>query len=81
MLGASEITWVGGRTVASAAGAVAILQLGATMGWGLRGIWAGMVSLVLLNFAFDAARLASRWSPLAAAHGDAPRGAIKEHGS
>ena len=42
MLGASAITWVGGRTVASAAAAVGILQLGHTMGWGLRGVWAGV---------------------------------------
>lgn len=41
VLGASAITWVGGRTVASAAAAVGILQLGHAMGWGLRGVWAG----------------------------------------
>ena len=41
VLGASEITWVGGRTVGSAAAALGVLQLGSAMGWGLRGVWAG----------------------------------------
>ncbi|KAK9819566.1 hypothetical protein WJX81_006785 [Elliptochloris bilobata] len=77
VLGASEITWVGGRTVASAAAALGVLQLGRAMGWGLCGVWAGMVSLVLCNFAFDAMRLGSRWSPLAPVH--SVREPEKEH--
>ncbi len=41
---------------------------------------AGMVSLVLCNFALDAVRLASQWSPLAAAHADGGSDLdIKEH--
>ena len=49
MLGASAITWVGGRTVASAAAAVGILQLGHSMGWGLRGVWAGAGRMLVLG--------------------------------
>lgn len=64
LLGAQEFGWVGGRTVASAAGAVAVLLATSRLGWGLTGIWAGLVSLVALNCAGDSYRLLSAQSPL-----------------
>lgn len=41
-------------------------------GWQLRGIWAGMVTLVLCNAALDAALLLSSRSPIAAEAGAVP---------
>ena len=64
ILGASQITYVGARTIAAALGALGMLRFGAGRGWGLAGIWVGMVSLVLLNAVFDALRLISPYSPL-----------------
>ena len=64
ILGASQITYVGARTIAAAFGALGVLRFGAGRGWGLAGIWVGMVSLVLLNAVFDALRLISSYSPL-----------------
>ena len=41
MLGASQITWVGGRTVLSAIVALSFFSLVSSQGWALPGIWAG----------------------------------------
>lgn len=66
VLGASQITWVGGRTVASAAVSLLFFRLVSAQGWGLPGIWAGMVLLVLCNALLDAWLLLSSRSPIAA---------------
>ena len=41
VLGASQITWVGGRTVLSAIVALSFFSLVSSQGWALPGIWAG----------------------------------------
>ena len=41
VLGASQITWVGGRTVVSAIASLSFFSLVSTKGWGLPGIWGG----------------------------------------
>ena len=43
VLGASQITWVGGRTVLSAIVALSFFSLVSSQGWALPGIWAGGV--------------------------------------
>lgn len=65
VLGASQITWVGGRTVLSAAAALGFFSLVSSQGWGLPGVWAGMVLLVICNALLDAWLLLSKHSPIA----------------
>ncbi|CAL5229571.1 g12927 [Coccomyxa viridis] len=65
VLGASQITWVGGRTVLSAIVALSFFSLVSSQGWALPGIWAGMVLLVFCNGLLDAWLLLSKRSPLA----------------
>jgi len=65
VLGASQITWVGGRTMVSAAVALGFFSLVSSRCWGLPGIWAGMVLLVICNAILDAWLLLSKRSPIA----------------
>jgi hypothetical protein len=65
VLGASQITWVGGRTVVSAAASLLFFRMASAQGWGLPGIWAGMVLLVFSNALLDAWLLLSKRSPIA----------------
>ena len=44
VLGASQITWVGGRTVLSAIVALSFFSLVSSQGWALPGIWAGLLT-------------------------------------
>ena len=44
VLGASQITWVGGRTVLSAIVALSFFSLVSSQGWALPGIWAGRLT-------------------------------------
>lgn len=43
VLGASQIAWVGGRTVLSAIVALSFFSLVSSQGWALPGIWAGLL--------------------------------------
>jgi hypothetical protein len=65
VLGASQITWVGGRTVLSAAAALGFFSFVSSQGWGLPGVWAVMVLLVICNALLDAWLLLSKHSPIA----------------
>lgn len=66
LLGSFKVVWVGLRTVVSAGVAIGILKLAENAGWGLVGIWVGLMSLLACNFVADAIRITRRDSPVAA---------------
>ena len=78
LLGSEAFVWVGARTVASAAAAVAVLLTSSRLHWGLTGIWAGLVTLVAVNCLLDAYKLLSPSTPLALERRSAASAALGE---
>jgi len=74
LLGSMRVAWVGGRTLAGCALAVALLARARGSSAGLLAVWAASSSLLFFNAAADAWMLASRRSPL---RGGAAVGAAK----
>lgn len=65
VLGALQIRYVAVRTVVSALVAWGVLNLLSQAGWGLGGVWVGLICISAVNLFCDAAKLlVSKSSPL-----------------
>lgn len=71
LLGALHIKWVGARTIVSAMLSVGFQMWAQGAGWGLTGVWVGLVLLVLSNALLDAVKVLFVSSPLAEDGGEA----------